>query len=710
MIEKPTFCRICEPNCPLIAEIDGNGKVQRLRADRSHPSGGVACHKGLSFLEVHNDPDRLNWPLHRKNARSEAEGRFDACGWEEAIDDIGARLKAIRDQHGPDAIAIYYGNPFGLANATAAAAIEPFREAIGTRMVFSANTQDTNNKAVGAIAVYGSSGANMIPDLRHTDFLLCLGTNPRVSRWTYMSVPNDDLAIVRGIRARGGKVRFVNPRRTESSTAETGPTLLIKPGTDVYFLAAMLHEIDVLGGFREDVIARHAKNVAGLRQFIAEYSPDDVADVTGLSPAVIRETARELVSAPSAAVYMATGVNQSRQGVLCHWLVEMINFVTGNLGRRGGSFKPVGLVDEMPVATGTMLVPTSLGDFELPDPIGYSVMPAVALPALIASGEIRALLVLGGNPLLTVGGEDDLRKAVERIDLMVSIDIFRQATGELCDYILPSTDWLEHMDLNFLSSGTQETPYIQYSEAMEKPAAGRRNSWWTLARILQASGLPSPLDADPEADDGHMVIAGLLSMRGLSVDALLALPANTLMLDPEPYDSLYETCLVHPDRKIDCCPPMFAEKGLIGRARTIFGELRREPPDQLKLISLRTRYMHNSWLVNAGKFRRGRNAVNPLHMSQADAESRNLHDGDAVRVSNRYGSIDTEIVIDDALRAGVVAMSHGYGHRRSFGLHHARRKPGVNCNKLMPTDVGTIEPVSHMSWLSGVPVDVAPLP
>jgi anaerobic selenocysteine-containing dehydrogenase len=364
---KHTFCRICDPHCPLVAEFNDEGKVIRLSPDPGHPSGGIACHKGLSYLEVHNDPDRINWPLKRTNSRSEVRGDFALTDWDSAMADIGRRLKSIRDQFGPNSIAVYFGNGWAF-NAAGLLMLGQFQDAIGTRMRFSAATQDTINKFVAAGEIYGSTDSLMSPDLYNTDYLLCLGSNPKVSRWALLSTPNDGMDVIKRITRRGGKVRFVNPRRIESSTVETGPTLQVKPGTDVYFLAALLHEIDRRGGIDEALVARHGKNVEELRAFCRQYPAQKVAPVIGLDARTVEEVAAEIMAAKSAALYMATGVNQSQQGVLCYWLVEMINFVTGNLGRRGGSYKPNGLLNFSPPLAPLQPLKTSVGTFDLPDP------------------------------------------------------------------------------------------------------------------------------------------------------------------------------------------------------------------------------------------------------------------------------------------------------------------------------------------------------
>ena len=702
---KHTFCRICEPFCPMLAEINGKGKVIKLKPNLDHPSGGIACHKGLSFLEVHTDPDRLNWPQRRLNPRFEARGNFVDIDWESAMRDIGVRLKSIREKYGHDSIAFYFGNPPSF-NASGLLMATQFQDLIDTKMRFSPNSQDTANKFAGAAEIYGSSSSLMVPDLYNTDYLLCLGTNPKVSRWTVFSVPNDGLDQAKRIKQRGGKVRFVNPRKTESSTSETGPTLLIKPATDVYFLAALLNEIEKRGGFDQALLNKYGKHVGELKSFIVQYPAEKVAQVTGITAAAIKEVATEILAAKSAAVYMATGINQSRQGMLCNWLVEMINFATGNLGRTGGSYKPNGIMRYFPPSGSTLNLKTSMGVLKLPNPVGFAALPATILPDLIENGDIRALVIMGGNPLLSVGGGNRMRKACEKLDLMVISDIYRNATGEISDYVLPTADWLERKDINLISDGLQPIPYVQYTDAMEPPAHGRRHAWWIMARMVQAMGLPSPLDANPEQEDGDDIVNSFLAAKELSIDKLKAAAQQTVTFPQGSRDSLFEYCLQHPDKKIDCYPASFTESGLFERCHAIFSELEAEPDDVLKLISLRTPYIHNSWLANTQKFRRGKQSLNPLNMCEDDAAARGLHNGDAICISTPYGAVETQVLINNDLRTGAVAMSHGYGHQKSFALKIASKKPGANYNALMPIGAGTFEPLSYMSWLSGIPITV----
>ncbi len=289
----PTHCRICEPLCPLVAETDGNGTVVAIHPDRDHPvSGGFACHKGTSFGAVHHDPNRLDHPLRRANPKSDPIGRFEEVTWDEAFADIGERLREIRLRHGTEAVGCYWGNPLAYTSPGIPTVYSFWGKMQSTRL-FGGLTQDLSNKFAAMDAIFGVEAMFPAPDLFHTDYFLCLGSDPSGSHLTAVSVPNA-IEAIRGIRARGGDVTFVNPRRIRAVEMGLGGHLQIKPDTDAYFLAAMLTEMDHLGAWDEDGLARHGRNVGELREFIAPFDADSVAGVTGLSPDDIRRTAPRL--------------------------------------------------------------------------------------------------------------------------------------------------------------------------------------------------------------------------------------------------------------------------------------------------------------------------------------------------------------------------------------------------------------------------------
>ena len=701
--EKETFCRICEPYCPMLAEINDQGEVAKLKPNPDHPCKGTPCNKGLSWLEVHNDPDRLNYPLKRKNSRAEDKGEFERIAWEQSISEAGEKLRAVRDKYGSDSIAVYFGNPIGF-NSRFYGLVGSFCQHIPTRMVFNPLSQDFSNKSYAAGAIYGSPSIWIAPDLYNTEYLLCLGGNPKVSHWTLVSVPNDNGDTLKQIKARGGKVRFVNPRKIESSTSETGDTLRIKPDTDAYFLAALLNEINRRGGFDQALIQRYGKNVDQLLAFAAKYPAERVASITGIDADTIREVAAEYLAANGAIVYVATGVNQTRQGTIAFWMAEMINFLTGNLGKEGGTYLPDGFcrTDE-PLPETEITIDTSVGTLALAH--NYNPLPTTVLPDLINNGDIKALIVFCGNPLLSVPAESKLREALRKLDVMVALDIMRTDTVEMCDYVYPATDWLEREDIPLFSNGSQLRPYIQHTEAMVAPKFERRDDWWTMSRLALEMG-SSELFERELGENGFSTLNQMLATRELSIDKIRKMPHHTAVIEQSPKETVYQKGIFHKDGKIDCCPPDFKKAGLLERCETIFKELEHEDPNRLKLVSMRTIHMHNGWLSNVPMFRKGINNVNPLNMSETDAERLGLFDGDDIRVYNQYGSIETQVLINNDLRPGAVALTHGFGHKKAYGLKVASAKPGANYNQLVPTGSGTHEPRSYMAWMTGVPVEV----
>jgi anaerobic selenocysteine-containing dehydrogenase len=697
-VKVRTFCRVCEPSCGLVAEVE-DGRLVDLKADFDHPvTKGYACHKGMATLDIHHDPDRLSVPMRRTPG-----GEWVAVDWDEAVTDIAARLGAILDEHGPEAVGLYSGNPLAF-NALAGAATGALVAGLGLRRTFSSGTQDCANKFVASQAVYGTSTVHPIPDLANTDLCLIIGGNPRVSQGSFFSIPN----VVKELRqasARGATILFLNPRRVETAERGIGDTIQIKPDTDVYLLAALLTEIDRLGGFDERVLREHGARVQELRAFVHRYDAERVADVTGVPAATTLDLARRWVAAEAASVYASTGVNMGRQGTIAYWLVQMLSFVTGNLDRAGGNLKSDGFYPNARAGAG---VPErSYGTTEWGSLRRGSLPGNLMADAILDSDRpVRAMLVVAGNPLLSIGGGDRLRKAFEQLELVVCIDLYRNATGELAHYTLPSTDMLEREDLNVVNVGLSYRPFAQYTPAVVEPQGERRPEWWICHRLLQAMGRPSLLDSDEPDLWGkwrHMLARG----AGLDLDAMRADPGPIALAPPEPgrfFDAQVQTA----DGRVDCCPPVFAPA--LERAEALFVELAAEASSgstRLKLITRRDAWMMNSWFRNVpGLTERPGRDDNPLFIHPSDAAARGLADGGAVRVWNEHGSLEATVRFDDELLPGVVAMAHGWGNRGTTGMRVAQAHPGVNANALLPSGPGSFEPLSSQAHMTGVPVEV----
>ncbi len=695
-MDVPTFCRVCEPACGLVARVEG-GEIAGLRPDREHPvSRGFACHKGIAALDIHRDPDRVDRPQRREM------GGFVDAGWDEAIADMAERLRGILDEDGPDAIAAYVGNPTAF-NTFAGPAIGSFFGQLGLRRTFGSGTQDCANKFASSEAVFGTGTCHPVPDIEHTDHLLLFGENPRVSHMSFLSIPDPMGAIKRAV-ARGAVVRYVNPRRIEEPDAGTGEVVQIRPDTDVYLMAALLETIFREGHEDAEALAEHGARVAELRAFVAGYPAERVAEVVGLPAERIRALGREFATASRAAVHMSTGVNMGRQGTLAYWLLQMLSFVTGNLDREGGSLYSLGFY------AATKAGRTRPGKHFFDGPHGRMRRIRGSLPGNLMADElhrgVRALFVIAGNPVLTVGGEAAMREAIEGLDLVVSLDLYRNATGELADWVLPCTDAFERADVNLTGLGMQARPYVQWSDPVVPPRHERRPEWWILGRLEQALGLKSVLDTGPEPElTGR--IAHMMRTRGIDFEEVRATPGG-VVFEPLRPGRFFTEWIQTDDRRVDCCPTLFADEGALDRCAVIFAELGAEDAGALKLISLRTPHMHNSWYHNVEKLKRPGRRENPLHMHPGDAEARGLAEGDRVRCRSAWGSVETAVHRDETLRPGVVALTHGWGNAATPGMAVAERHPGVNANRLLPFGPGSYEPLSNQAFMTGIPVEVEP--
>ena len=309
--------------------------------------------------------------------------------------------------------------------------------------------------------------------------------------------------------------------------------------------------------------------------------------------------------------------------------------------------------------------------------------------------------------------------AFERLELLVVVDLYRSATAGLAHYVLPATDMFERRDITISGLGLQHRPYVQYTEAVVPPRDERREEWWILGRLEQALGLKSVLDAGPEPPLFSRV-DHMLATTGLSVEKLRESPAGVAVLPPLDPGRFYDDWIQTADRRVDCCPPAFAETGALERAEEIFRELEHEPrgvlagtpPGEsaryLKLISLREPQMHNSWYQNIERLRKGPHGQSPLHIHPDDASPLGLAETERARVSSETGTIEVVIELDESLMPGVVAMAHGGGNRGSTGLEVAARHPGVNPNELLPAGPGSFEPLSNQAFMTGIPVAVEP--
>lgn len=695
-----TFCRICEPSCGLIAQVE-NEEIVALKPDKSHPvTKGFACHKGIATLEIHKDPDRLNYPSRRA-----PNGELERVSWDAAATEIAARIADLKEKYGPESIASYTGNPLAF-NSLAGPAIGSFVRNNAIRRNFSSGTQDCTNKFAASEAVFGSSTIHPIPDIDNTDFLLVFGANPRVSHMSFISIA-DPMQALRSAAKRGADIRFVDPRYNESIKG-IGTHVPVKPDTDVYLMAALLHQLFETNQVDEGYLYDHADNIDGLKDFIKDYSPQQVADIVGVSAETIIALANDIGSASSAAFYMSTGVNMGRQGSLAYWLLFMLSVATGNLDKPGGNIYSQGFY---PAAKAGRL----RGEVNYEEtPLGKVREIRGSLPGNLMAdmilGEqnpIRGLIVIAGNPVLSMGAGEKSRKAFEKLEFLLVIDIYPSATAEYAHYVLPATDMLERADINICGLGMQKEPFIQYTDFIVPPKAERRPEWWILRKIEQAQGFATQ---NRELDDYQAAIDELglfsrfdhmLQQSDLSIEIVKS--TGTVVLNPLKPGKFFSNVIQTESNRVDCLPVSFGEA--INRCKEIFLELMDEPESQLKMISRRTNYMINSWFHNVPSLKRPGHQNNPLYIHPDDARDRDLGDGSKVTVKNEYGEISTVVSLDDTLKRGTVAITHGWGYQGKT-MKMAAKYAGSNVNDLLPTGPGSYEKISNQAFMTGVKVEV----
>lgn len=714
--QKVTYCRICEPLCGLIATVE-DGRLQSLRPDKDHPlSQGRACPKGIAFTDVQNDPDRVLNPLRR-----EPDGSFTEVGWDDALGDIARRLQGVLDTHGGDSVGEYLGNPsaFGYAASLWSGL---FMKRIGAGHLYSAGSQDINSRYVASKLLYGAATQIPFPDLPRTDFLFMLGANPLVSHGSALRVPRvkDDLsAIVK----RGGRIIVVDPRRTE--TAAAYEHVAVRPDSDSWLMLSLLHV--VFADELEDwaAIAAHSTGIDTLRALCADFAPEDTAIRTGVPAATVRALAHDFATARTAVAYGRTGACLGHHGTLVSFLIDALNLVTGNLDRPGGALMshqviPVEDMGERSGAFGYNSKRSRIGDF--PDVFGS--FPAALIADEITTpgaGQLRALFVFAGNPVLSVPNSAALDAALQQLDLLVSLDLYVNETNRHADYILPATTFLERDDMPMAFAGCCPTVFLQAAEPVLEPYGQARPEWEVFEELaarmdvsLLATGPIAPfnpvlrwlerrgLRLTPQKMMNALLRIGPYGDRfglrrgGLNPQKLKDNPHGIVLAEHAPHGVLRDV-VVHRDGKV-CLDPaeIVAEVARLGTAP---GTSTAYP---LSAIGIRELRSQNSWMHNSPTLMKG-NRRQRARINIADAEAAGIADGDIARVVSATGAIELEMMITDEVGPGTIAIPQGWGHRGG-GWRLANAHPGVNVNELTSSRSEDLEALAGMSVLNGVAV------
>lgn len=713
-----TFCRICEATCGLRIETEQN-RILDIQPDPEHVvSRGYACVKGTRYAATQHSPDRVVQP--RKRVGRE----WSDVSWDDALREIAVKIKREIAGHGPQAIGHFVGSAGG-ANVLSPLFRGALFAALGSKRMYGTGTCDTMNKFRVNEDMYGSPMRLAYPDVERTQFLMVLGANPVVSGNTLYHLPRSRERF-HAITRRGGRVVFVNPRRVES--AQTGEHLFIRPDTDLYFLAAFCRERIRTGPIDRARIDRFLSNFDELERVVEPWTPERQAAVTGIDAATLRHLVRSHATADGAALYMATGVNQGRSGTACFWLLECINAISGNLDRPGGTLMGQGLFDMAKEVTKDpqMMVSHDRED-GLPTVSGQQ--PAGMLADDILSGRVTVLIVEASNPLLACGNPGGrLEQALAKLELLVSIDLFRNEVGDLAHFVLPATTWLERPEIPYALqsfAGCNPTPYMIYADAVLEPPPGVRPEWWMYTRL--ASELGVTLFKNRLASGAAKLAARIatsplgraIDVPGLLIDGMLrkgGLPGRKKMAREHPHGILLpeyrggdflgtERVLTH-DGRVDLAPVAIRERFETTAEALYADELAHA--DRVKLVGKREMRRMNTSSANSEAL--VSDATNYVYLSPDDATRIGVADDDLVEVESAYGRIRIPARVTDEMMPRTIAIPQCWGHAKAEGLPHARKHPGVNSNFLAGDGPSSIEPLSGMSHLSGILVELRKAP
>lgn len=728
------ICPLCEATCGLVLSID-DGRISGARGDRDDVfSHGFICPKGASFAELDNDPDRLTQPMVRR------DGELLETTWEDAFAAVAEGLGRVIADTGGSSVGVYLGNPN--AHTIAGALYGPaVIRALGTRAIFSASTLDQMPKHIACGYLYGNPLAFTVPDLDRTDYLVIIGANPLVSNGS-LATAADFGGRLKALRRRGGKLIVLDPNRTR--TAEMADRhLAVRPGTDGALLFAIVHVL-----FDEDLVdlgrlAEHVVGVEQVRAAAADFGPETVAGHCGVSAQEIRTLAREIAAARTAAVYGRIGTSTVDFGTITSWLVDVVNILTGNLDRPGGvmfASSPIAAAPR-PARPGRGFSTGRWHSRVSGHPEALSELPTIAMPEEIETpgdGQIRAVITIAGNPVLSAPDGPRLSEALETVDFMLSVDPYLNETTRHADVILPPPPPSRAAHLDIALSGAVVRNNARYSPPALPLADGRPDECEILARVaLIALGLGT--DADPALVDDQVITATLARevadphspVADRSAEELTAMLPDgpgyerrlDMMLRLGPFGDAFGTKpeglnlarLKDNPHGIDLgaltsrIPEILrTPSGMVELApETILADVPRllaslDSEDGFLLIGRRHLRSNNSWMHNLPALSGGSNRCT-LQIHPDDASR--LGVTDLAVVTGPGGKLEVPVEITDAIRPGVVSLPHGWGHsapgtRMSVAAGH----PGVNVNSLF--DDSLMDPLSGTAVLNGVPVEV----
>ena len=736
------ICPTCEACCGLIMQVDRDQKkIVSIKGDPDdHRSKGYVCAKSQAFNYIYEDTERLRYPVKKT-----ADG-WQEISWDEAFDTIAEKFSHIRATYGKDALSIYVGNPLG-HDFAAGVYLQALMTAIGTERFFSAGTVDQMPQQRVCWGLIGHEWLFPVPDLSRTNMFICMGANPLVSQGSILGTP-DVKGAMTNIQQRGGKCVVIDPRRT--ATAEAADQhLFIKPGTDAYFLMAFANTVFERDDIRLEHLSDYIDNVDGLRTAVANYTPESTASLTGVPAETLRQLVADYCAAEKAALYGRIGLCTQEFGLASHWMLMVISLLTGNFDREGGMM----LATAPTGGSG----PGVAGDIKpygrwhskvrgVPETCGELPASLMAEEITAPGDEVRGLLTICGNPVLSVPRGNKIHEALGTLDFMVALDIYINETTSQADIILPSTVHPEHSNIDVTFQNFTTRNYLSFSPKTFEPAPGLKDLGEIILELAaRMSGLSRDEmdgfvyqgmvdmvikradedgyslsadtineavsgDSSPERFADLMIRSGPYGDQfghrdGISLQAIKDHPQASMDLGP--LQQRLPGVLRTPGKRMDLMHEVFAND--LTRLQQRFEERSNRDaqssssPNMLLIGRRHVRDM-NSWLHNLNPYIRGKNRCTAI-INAADAERLGLKHEANVRVVSAVGEALIPVEISDEMMSGVVSIPHGFGHiyKASKQSNALSILPGISCNDLIDE---SLDEASSTCIVNGVPVQL----
>ena len=721
-------CHLCETMCGIEVEHDGENIIA-IRGDKQDVlSKGNICPKATGLQDIHTAPDRLRKPLVRVRidpARKSLDDQWREADWDEAIDIAATGVARIQRQHGTGAAGSYCGRSTA-HNIGALLGVNLLRKGLETRHVYTGSTCDQVPHNFAWHHMLGHQFFATVPDIDRTDYFLMLGTNPKISNGAMMSTGANVYKKLNAIRERGGKAVLIDPRRNETARY-CDEHHFIKPNTDALLLMGIIKSIIEQGLVDLGRLEPNIVGFARIESMIDNFALDQIAAATGIPVDSIKRLAKEFATAEKAVCYGRTGVSMVEFGGLCLWLIMVLNIITGNLDKPGGLMFPRNAIDSLPATSSTYDRYRSRirGRPEFGGEFPMAILGDEILTP--GDGQLRALVALAGNMVLSMADGHHTENALSQLDFMVSVDPYLNETTRFADVILPPAGPFEkqHYDLFYHTYDTIN--WAKYSAALFKPEGKIYTDYEIISELMESIRVKR----EPSAVKRLNIRAtGWLSRKLLSVDRIIDLGLrfgpygsglnpfnrrglNLKKLKQHPhgiYLGELTPCLPErlftKDKKIQLAPqPMLDD---LPRLKAHLDKLSSENPanDSLQIISRLTNRTLG-WMHHSHRLIKGRNPVE-LIIHPLDAEARDITADCVVRISTERGAIEVPVQISSDIMPGVVCLPHLWGHNRQGTRQRvANASPGASYNDLM--GVSAIDELTGNAIFNGVGVHVTPI-